>query len=313
VRRADYLVAFVGALAAACGSNASPGTGVGSLSTSERAALAKLSPSSLPAPPTDISNRFADDPQAATLGQKLFFEPIFSGRLLDGDNDGSANALGARGETGKVACVGCHIAAAGFLDNRTLGEQISLGAGWGRRRAPSLLDVGQAKLLMWDGRHDALYNQPFGPLESPVEMNSSRLYAAEQLYAQYRGDYEAIFGPMPPLADVARFPKLSAEVTGCTPSTVDPVPTCNGTKHGLPGDGAEFDELRRGFRPRKPAPAGIPNIVDYIALPEIRPDSADDDRGCKPDEFVDRHTKNHEPGSGCDSVDSPWRSLPAVD
>jgi len=42
---------------------------------------------------------------------------------------------------------------------------------------------------------------------------------------------------------VARFPKLSAEVTGCTPSTVDPVPTCNGTEHGLPGDGAEFDAL----------------------------------------------------------------------
>jgi cytochrome c peroxidase len=96
---------------------------------------------------------------------------------------------------------------------------------------------------MWDGRHDALFNQPFGPLESPVEMNSSRLYAAEQVYSLYRTEYEAIFGPMPPLDDTTRFPPLSADQTGCQPTTADPQPTCNGTEHGLPGDGAEFDSL----------------------------------------------------------------------
>jgi cytochrome c peroxidase len=124
-----------------------------------------------------------------------------------------------------------------------LGEQISLAAGWGRRRAPSLLDVGQASIVMWDGRHDALFNQPFGPLESSVEMNSSRLFAAEQIYALYRTDYEAIFGAMPPLNDATRFPQLAATLTGCQPSTADAVPTCNGTKHGMPSDGAEFDHM----------------------------------------------------------------------
>ena len=133
--------------------------------------------------------------------------------------------------------------AAGFLDDRSPGEEISLAAGWGRRRAPSLLDVGQASLLMWDGRRDALYNQPFGPIESPVEMNSSRLFVAEQVFALYRGDYEAVFGAMPPLDDGARFPVLSADKTGCQPSTADPQPTCNGTEHGMPGDGAEFDGM----------------------------------------------------------------------
>jgi len=96
---------------------------------------------------------------------------------------------------------------------------------------------------MWDGRHDALFNQPFGPIESPVEMNSSRLYAAEQVFALYRADYEALFGAMPPLDDATRFPPLTAALTGCQPSTVDTVPTCNGTKHGMPGDGAEFDGM----------------------------------------------------------------------
>jgi cytochrome c peroxidase len=244
MRGADYIVVTASFALAACGSSNTPsGSDSDGLTPGERVAFAELSPAALPAPPADVTNRLADNAQAAAFGQKLFFEPAFSGRLLDGDDDGTATTLGVRGETGKVACAGCHIASAGFLDSRTLGHQISLGAGWGKRRAPSLLDVGQATLLMWDGRHDTLYNQPFGPLESPVEMNSSRLFAAEQLYSLHRADYEALFGPLPPLGDSTRFPQISAEKTGCTPSTVDPMVNCNGTEHGLPGDQAEFDAL----------------------------------------------------------------------
>jgi cytochrome c peroxidase len=213
------------------------------LTQAELAALAALSPDPLPPPGPDISNRFADNPAAATLGQALFFETAFAGKLLDGDDDGSPGTLGLQGQAGKVACASCHVPSAGFLDDRSPGKQISLGAGWGRRRAPSLLDVGQAKILMWDGRHDALYNQPFGPLESPVEMNTSRLYVAEQIYAIHRTDYEAVFGAMPALDDTMRFPALSANLTGCQPSTADPTPTCNGTQHGMPGDGAEYDSM----------------------------------------------------------------------
>jgi cytochrome c peroxidase len=253
LRRADfpgfrlYELSLASVLLVACGSGTDGASALGggdaSLTTADLTALATLSPAKLPAPPSDVSNRFADNPLAALFGQKLFFEAGFSGKLLDGDDDGSPNTLGTRGQTGKVACAGCHVPSAGFLDNRTLGEEISLAAGWGRRRAPSLLDVGQAKLVMWDGRHDTLYDQPFGPIESAVEMNSSRLYVAEQIFATRRSDYEALFGTMPPLDDATRFPKISADLTGCQPSTVDPQPVCNGTKHGMPGDGAEFDGL----------------------------------------------------------------------
>jgi cytochrome c peroxidase len=210
----------------------------------EQAALQILSPAALPPPPADITNAFADSAAAAAFGQELFYDASFSGPLLDTDNDGSPESLGMAGQTGRVACAGCHIPASGFSDTRSFQLQISLGAGWGRRRAPSLLDVGQARLLMWDGRHDALYNQPFGPLESVVEMNSSRLYMAEQLYARYEADYEAVFGAMPPLGDGAQFPPLSATLTGCQPmDPTDPQPTCDGTFHGSPGDHAEFDGM----------------------------------------------------------------------
>ncbi len=210
----------------------------------ELQSLQALAPASLPAPPPDRTNRFADNAAAALFGQKLFYDASFSGPLLDTDNDGSPQTLGTAGQTGRVACAGCHIAKSGFSDTRSFQLQVSLGAGWGRRRAPSLLDVGQATLLMWDGRRDALYNQVFGPLESVVEMNSSRLYEAEQIYAKYQSDYEAIFGPMPALADPGQFPQLTAQLTGCQPKNpTDPQPTCDGTFHGMPGDHAEYDGL----------------------------------------------------------------------
>lgn len=213
-----------------------------------RAAFRPFAPATWPVAPPDVSNRFADDPAAIALGARWFLDPGFSGALVDGDNDGSKNALGKNGETGKVACAGCHLPEASFLDARTLGQQISLGAGWGTRRAPSLLDVGQARLITWDGRRDALYNQVFAPLESPVEMNSSRLFLAQQIFARYRVDYEAVFGALPPLDDVARFPPLTATTTGCQPVRGDAKPICNGERHGMPGDGAEFDGMAEADR-----------------------------------------------------------------
>jgi cytochrome c peroxidase len=210
----------------------------------EWAKVLALSPTLLPGPPADPTNRYADDPTAAALGRTLFFDPSFSGPLLSTDNDGSPATLGTPGQTGRVACAGCHVPSGGFSDTRSFQRQISLGAGWGRRRAPSLLDVGQAKILMWDGRHDAMYNQVFGPLESVVEMNSSRLFLAEQLFREHRPAYEAVFGPMPPLDDATRFPPLDASVTGCKPRVPsEPSPVCDGPFHGQPGDHAEFDGM----------------------------------------------------------------------
>jgi len=188
--------------------------------------------------PADPTNRYADDPRAARFGQRLFFEPRFSGALLEGDNDGSSNTLGLKGETGRVSCAGCHVPAAGFSDNRSLGQQASLAAGWTLRRTPSLLDVGRSRLLHWDGRHDAFWNQIFGPLEHSNEMNSARLFVAEQVFRLHRKEYEALFGAMPPLGDGVRFPQLTAERAGCKPQL-----RAREICHGVPGDGAEYDGL----------------------------------------------------------------------
>lgn len=205
----------------------------------ERATLATLSPDTLPPPPADISNAWSDDPAAAALGKKLFFDPLFSGVLWEGDNTGTSTTLGNLGDTGKVACAGCHQPEAAFADGRSLGHSVSLAAGWTIRRSPSLLDVGQARLLMWDGRKDSLFAQVFGPIEARNEMNSSRLFVAEQVFARYRPAYEAIFGIMPALGDATRFPVLTNATTGC--QGVGPTPDAC---HGMPGDGAEFDGMK---------------------------------------------------------------------
>jgi cytochrome c peroxidase len=209
--------------------------------SAELAALRDLSPNALPPPPVDSSNRFADDARAAKLGQRLFFDPSFAGELLDGDNDGTAEALGSKGDTGKVACAGCHVARTAFSDTRTIRHQISLAAGWGRRRAPSLLDVGHSKLLMWDGSRDSLQAQIFGVIESPVEMNSSRLFVAERVFAAHRDEYETVFGALPQLDEAARFPALSANETGCR--KLDAENHCPEPMRGAPGDGAEYDQM----------------------------------------------------------------------
>ncbi len=213
-------------------------------SAEELAVLKTLSPATLPAPPPDVTNQYADDDGAAALGQALFFEPLFSGPLLTGDNNGAPGTLGMKGEAGKVSCASCHLPESDFQDTRSPSKQISLAAAWGRRKAPSLLDVGQAKLVTWDGRRDTLHNQVFGPIESAAEMNSSRLFAARQLFDLYQAEYEAVFGPMPPLDDEARFPPLTPEETGCQPSGSVAQPlVCEGSWRGYPGDGAEYDNM----------------------------------------------------------------------
>ncbi len=216
------------------------------LSEADLTLLRGLSPDSLPAPPADSSNAWADDSAAAAFGQALFFDPRFSGQLLDGDNDGSASTLGMRGDVGKVSCAGCHVPDRGFSDTRSIRQQISLAAGWGLRRAPSLLDVGQSRLLMWDGRRDSLFGQVFGVLESEVEMNSSRLFAAHQVLANHRVAYETIFGVLPPLDDPARFPVLAANETGCR--HLDANNKCTSHGRGSPGDSAEYDAMAAADR-----------------------------------------------------------------
>jgi cytochrome c peroxidase len=187
-------------------------------------------------PPLDPSNRVDGDPSAQRFGQRLFFDPGMSGRLLEPDNDGSPDTLGHEGETGRVSCAGCHVAADGFVDTRSRGRQVSLAAQWTFRRTPTLLDIAFAPLFNWDGRRDSLWGQAMGVIESDREFNSSRLFVAHYVYANHRVEYESIFGALP---QMDRFAPLSAEQNGCAIGGTGAARDC----HGKPGDGAEYDSM----------------------------------------------------------------------
>jgi cytochrome c peroxidase len=234
-------------VATACNQEDTPGVESTTISPQARAELAKHSPSpTLPTPPVDLSNQVADDPAAAALGHKLFFDTGFSGVLLESDNDNTHGGVGLQGDTGKVSCASCHVPASGFVDTRTVHKQLSLAAGWSNRRTPSILDVGHASLLMWDGRFDSLQRQALSVYESPLEGNSSRLFVAQEIARRYAAPYQAIFGVDPTIVLGPSYPQPAVVNTGCqlalTTSTTPDDDCSKGIRRGVPG-ATDYDAL----------------------------------------------------------------------
>jgi cytochrome c peroxidase len=140
----------------------------------ERSRIARMSP--LGNPPADPTNAVADDPRAAQLGRRLFFD----GRLA-GD--------------GMTSCAHCHDPDQAFSDGRTLAE----GVGTANRNAPGLMNIAWQRWLFWDGRADTLWAQALQPVENPVEMGGDRVAVARLMArdATLRTEYEALFGALP--------------------------------------------------------------------------------------------------------------------
>ena len=158
------------------------GTEVDIFTQREWAVIQRLSP--LPAtPPPSPTNRAADNADAARLGQMLFFDERLS-------------------KDGTVACATCHSPFHGFADV----EATSLGAGRGTRNAPTLLNVVYNKWQFWDGRSDSLWSQALIALEGENEQAGTRLQYAHFIKRLYQDDYEKVFGPLPNLTDINRFP-----------------------------------------------------------------------------------------------------------
>jgi cytochrome c peroxidase len=155
-------------------------------SEEELASLRTLWIGSLQPLPADPSNKYADNPQAAAFGQKLFFDTRFS-------------------SNGEVACGTCHLPDNLFQD----GIPLSNGVGTTDRRAMTVIGTAYSPWLFWDGRKDSQWAQALGPLESPVEHGSNRTYYAHLIDRYYRAEYEAIFGTVP---EVSHLPIVTGSV-----------------------------------------------------------------------------------------------------
>ena len=174
---ASRWAALVAATLGAIGVAARPGAP--RWSAEQRTMLRSLSLATLGPLAPDPSNRYADDPRAAALGQALFFET----RL-------SAN--------GEVSCATCHVPSTAFQD----GTPLAHGVGTTARRTMPIAGTARSAWFFWDGRADSQWAQALGPLESAAEHGGSRAQYAHVVAASYRPEYESVFGPLPPLDDV---------------------------------------------------------------------------------------------------------------
>lgn len=136
--------------------------------------ISSLSLSGLPELPPDPSNAVADDPRAAVLGRKLFFDTRMSGN-------------------GKVACASCHLPDRQFQDGIPLGR----GIGETARRTMPIAGTAYSPWQFWDGRADSQWAQALGPLENPAEHGSNRQAIVEVVAANYAQEFRAVFGAEP--------------------------------------------------------------------------------------------------------------------
>jgi cytochrome c peroxidase len=144
---------------------------------------------SLPALPPDPSNVYADNPQAAKFGQRLFFDTRFS-------------------SNGEVACATCHKPELMFTD----GLPLAKGVGTTTRKTMTIIGTAYSPWLFWDGHKDSQWAQALGPMESAVEHGGTRTQYAHLIDESYRDEYESIFGPLPDFSDPERFPASAGPV-----------------------------------------------------------------------------------------------------
>lgn len=169
-------------------------------------------------PPPNTTNKYADDQGAAEFGQMLFFEKSYAGKLTIADP-----VLGAVGTAGQVACANCHDVTHFWTDTRSKPNNMSLGAKWTTRNAPTLVNVAYYQWNSWGGKEDSLWYQGANGCESAVNFAGNRLQYAHMLYAKYRTQYNALFPtPLDPALDInapdaARFPVNGAPGTAGTP------------------------------------------------------------------------------------------------
>jgi cytochrome c peroxidase len=125
------------------------------------------------APPPSPSNRVADDPRAAALGRRIFFDSGF-------------------GEAGETGCATCHDPERHYTDARARSVPPA------GRNAPTVIGGAYGSWFTWDGRRDSLWAQALVPFEATGEIGSTRTGVVRRIASDvYRADYEAIFGPIP--------------------------------------------------------------------------------------------------------------------
>ena len=167
--------------------------------------------------PPDPTNRVAEDPNAAALGQFLFFDSRFS-----------AN--------GRISCATCHNPALAFCDGRALSKGIAVGT----RNVPTVLDVAYSQWFFLDGRTDSLWSQALQPFENAAEFGGDRLQMVLMTLRDpdLRTAYQQVFGSLPALS--GEFPSA---VHHARPDADPQSPVAQAWRNISPADRRVVDEI----------------------------------------------------------------------
>jgi cytochrome c peroxidase len=160
------------------------GMNQGDLSDEERASLETMVLDDSTPIPNSPTNRFADDAKAAELGHNLFFDK----RMVSGAGN----------------CRTCHDTTYGGADTKARGQTTLFGTIQFPRNTPTIFNVAFVPgFNHWNGNFTALWSVL-------TDFGSSALEQAHFMYNDpyYRATYESVFGPMPDLSDLVRFPAV---------------------------------------------------------------------------------------------------------
>lgn len=151
------------------------------------------------APPADPSNKYATLPAAQALGQKLYFDPRFSGNATQVDSlrRPVPYARAAKGQPTNISCSTCHDPARAGADFTSDPNYVSIGAGWYDVNSQQTVNAAYYGIVYWNGRNDSLWAQIIAVAESFVSMGSNRLKIAWLLKDKYQAEYEAVFTEHP--------------------------------------------------------------------------------------------------------------------
>jgi len=142
-------------------------------------------------PTADNTNRVVNNADAIKLGHKLFFDTRFS-------------------SNGKVSCASCHKPELFFTD----GLAQAVGLTPTLRNSPTIVGASNHIWFFRDGRVDSLWSQALHPIENSQEHRSNRSQFAQTIFRdpELKADYEKIFGKIPDISNVNRFPKNAGPV-----------------------------------------------------------------------------------------------------
>lgn len=147
------------------------------ISDEELAALAALG--SVPDVPPDPSNAYGDDPGAADLGHKLFWDTSLS-------------------QNGGLSCASCHLPNKGWAidDPRSTGSTGPMGeaAGLSNVHSQTVVNCGYQPYMFWNGRADSLWAQARGALMSTGVHYMTEPEVRAVIESDYADDYDSVFG-----------------------------------------------------------------------------------------------------------------------